>query len=140
MSKKAGKLRVFQVPAFQHVPLEEPDKAIRLLSLEPGWPIKGSSQQYSFPECPPYEAVSYRCDSGQKNNPASINNQTFHVRDNLLAFLRQFHQRRNRLMLWCDAICIDQNGNIERNHQVRLMGRIYEQASSVLVWLPDEGV
>jgi hypothetical protein len=39
------------------------------------------------------------------------------------------------MVLWCDAICIDQDSIFERNHQVQLMGRIYEQATTVLVWL-----
>jgi len=36
---------------------------------------------------------------------------------------------------WIDQICIDQSTTNERNHQVRLMSRIFSQAYQVLVWL-----
>jgi hypothetical protein len=37
--------------------------------------------------------------------------------------------------LWIDAICIDQNNLAERGHQVERMGRIYDCATEVLIWL-----
>ncbi|MBE3048619.1 HET domain-containing protein [Candidatus Bathyarchaeota archaeon] len=36
---------------------------------------------------------------------------------------------------WVDAICIHQQNVSERNHQVRMMSRIYERAAFVLAWL-----
>jgi Heterokaryon incompatibility protein (HET) len=41
----------------------------------------------------------------------------------------------NTTWIWIDALCIDQQNNSERNHQVRVMGKIYEMAIEVLVWL-----
>ncbi|KAK6217260.1 heterokaryon incompatibility protein [Colletotrichum tabaci] len=41
----------------------------------------------------------------------------------------------NPLNLWVDAICIDQRSSREKSHQVQLMGRIYEAARNVVVWL-----
>lgn len=35
--------------------------------------------------------------------------------------------------IWIDALRINQNSNEERNHQVRLIGQIYAEASEVLV-------
>jgi len=40
--------------------------------------------------------------------------------------------------LWIDAICINQNDVIEKNHQVAMMGQIYTQAQRVVVWLGPE--
>lgn len=37
-----------------------------------------------------------------------------------------------------DSICIDQNSIEERNHQVKLMGNVYQRASRVLIWLGEE--
>jgi len=37
--------------------------------------------------------------------------------------------------MWIDAVCINQNDIQERNHQVTQMGRIYENAACVVVWL-----
>lgn len=37
--------------------------------------------------------------------------------------------------LWIDALCINQKDDAEKNTQVAMMGRIYSQASKVMVWL-----
>jgi hypothetical protein len=38
---------------------------------------------------------------------------------------------------WIDAICIDQDSVLERNHQVQMMRQIYSNAVSVSVWLGE---
>ncbi|KZM22954.1 hypothetical protein ST47_g5906 [Ascochyta rabiei] len=38
-------------------------------------------------------------------------------------------------LLWIDALCIDQKNNLERDHQVAQMGKIFSQANTVYVWL-----
>ena len=35
-------------------------------------------------------------------------------------------------VFWADAICINQQNNYEKSHQVRMMGSIYSQASGVI--------
>jgi hypothetical protein len=52
-----------------------------------------------------------------------------------LRFRNITHQR----VLWIDSICIDQNAIEERNHQVKLMGNVYQRANRVLIWLGEEG-
>jgi len=37
--------------------------------------------------------------------------------------------------MWIDALCIDQESHEEKSHRVRLMGKIYEGAEKVIVWL-----
>lgn len=39
------------------------------------------------------------------------------------------------LNIWVDAICIDQGSSAEKNHQVGQMGKIYSNASKVIMWL-----
>lgn len=41
--------------------------------------------------------------------------------------------------IWIDAICINQDGYDERNHEVLKMGRIYGQAETVVAWLGPGG-
>jgi hypothetical protein len=42
------------------------------------------------------------------------------------------------VIIWADAICMNQDDPLERNHQIKLMTRIYSKAKRVLVWLgPD---
>jgi hypothetical protein len=40
--------------------------------------------------------------------------------------------------LWIDALCIDQNNIMEKNHQVQQMGWIYSNATQVVSWLGDK--
>jgi len=40
--------------------------------------------------------------------------------------------------IWIDALCINQQDNKEKEHQVLLMGEIYSNASETIVWLEKE--
>lgn len=60
------------------------------------------------------------------------------VLSNLYAALKQLRKPTSTRTLWIDAICIDQvrdEGKAEMSNQIPLMGRIYHQAASVIVWL-----
>jgi hypothetical protein len=57
------------------------------------------------------------------------------VRENLWNALRRFQSDNVELVIWIDAICINQTSDIERNHQVANMKMVYEQATEVVVWL-----
>ncbi|KAH8904112.1 hypothetical protein BR93DRAFT_985429 [Coniochaeta sp. PMI_546] len=45
---------------------------------------------------------------------------------------------RTKNYLWIDALCIDQSSTDEKNMQVSMMGRIYEKAQTVIIWLGRE--
>jgi hypothetical protein len=57
------------------------------------------------------------------------------VRENLWNALKRFQSDNVELVIWIDAICINQTSDIERNHQVANMKMVYEQATEVVVWL-----
>jgi hypothetical protein len=42
------------------------------------------------------------------------------------------------MALWVDAVCINQTDNRERNHQVRHMRQIYQNAECINIWLGPE--
>jgi hypothetical protein len=42
------------------------------------------------------------------------------------------------ILLWVDALCINQEDNVERANQVKMMGKIYAQALHVKIWLGKE--
>lgn len=64
--------------------------------------------------------------------------QRIPITKNCEAALRRLRlQSRNR-RLWIDAICINQQDISEKSHQVRLMSRIYSNASQVLAYLGIE--
>jgi hypothetical protein len=100
-----------------------------------------------------YVCLSYVWGTDEATCPIHINGLLFRVRSNLWAFLQNASLRlsRNRSSsspegydhnnadwttqsMWIDAVCIDQENTLERNHQVQQMGRIYSNSQRVIVW------
>lgn len=66
-----------------------------------------------------------------------VGNHTFEVTINLESALRHIRKPTSSLVIWVDAICIDQSDNMEKKHQIHLMGDIYRNTQKCLVWLGD---
>jgi len=62
---------------------------------------------------------------------------TFYVRYNLKAALLRFREPNHDVNVWVDAICINQENNIEKKAQVSRMHEVYTQAENVCVWLGE---
>ena len=60
------------------------------------------------------------------------------ITENLHSALHHLRLRDSTLILWVDAVCINQADIPERNSQVSNIPRIYAEASSVIVWLGSE--
>lgn len=58
------------------------------------------------------------------------------VQPNLYKLLLRLRRIESR-DYWIDALCINQKDAEERNAQVRMMGRIYESAAKVVIWLGE---
>jgi Heterokaryon incompatibility protein (HET) len=85
---------------------------------------------------PSYKALSYTW--GSESSPKHticLNGCRFEVRENLWHALNQFQSDNTELVMWIDAICINQSSDGERNHQVAKMKMVYEQAIEVIAWL-----
>ncbi|KAF2874809.1 heterokaryon incompatibility protein-domain-containing protein [Massariosphaeria phaeospora] len=116
---------------------------IRLIRLLPGtWtdPIQCDLFQASLKARPEYRALSYVWGSRHVTRPIILKNQqqaaTHAATINLERALRHLrHQYKEGLVLWVDALCINQKDVEERTNQVKLMGRIYESCKSVIVYL-----
>ena len=132
---------------FKHRPLDTSRKDIRLLQIIPdaATGISCTIAHYDIGSCPAYIALSYTWGSPTPRHVIGINAKGFEVGDNLYRFLLKYQasQRVNPIYekgfrvkyLWIDQICIDQERVEERNHQVRLMSSIYQQAAGVITWL-----
>jgi hypothetical protein len=105
----------------------------------------------TFPSAPntPYQALSYTWGSsvfpktlhvvhGQDSNttPTGI----IAITENLHSALQTLRKTDETLVLWVDAICINQADIPERNSQVSYMPQTYAGAASVLVWLGNESL
>ena len=90
------------------------------------------------PQIQPYSALSYCW--GDINDTVSIHfgGQDFKITRNLEAALRQLRREHEVVVVWADAICINQSDEAERSIQVGLMNQIYSMAEEVIVWLGVE--
>lgn len=112
---------------------------------------------------PTYDALSYVWGDAMSDAPAMVNGCPRHITENLATALKHLRcpksqnviertkkdahvkcrndclgeEERNMgdRVLWIDALCIDQRNVEERNHQVKLMSRIYHSARRVVIWL-----
>jgi len=97
----------------------------------------------SFEERFRYEALSYTWgDPSAELRSIWLNGYPFRVTRNLYSALQKLRKPlpngEQYRFLWIDSLCIDQNNNQDRNHQVSNMGKIYQQAALVLVWLGEQ--
>ncbi|KAK5713159.1 hypothetical protein LTR15_011522 [Elasticomyces elasticus] len=85
---------------------------------------------------PEYVALSYTWGSPPANCSIEIDGCEFTIRKNLWRFFDQVNRTNTvQLPMWIDALCIDQTSAVEVTQQISLMGRIYAQATKVVVWL-----
>lgn len=120
-------------------PLSTERAEIRLLTVEqpscPLWPLQCSIHTTSLIDCEEYVALSYTWGDENDTVRIEVQGQTMHVTRNLESALRNMSQMVEKLIIWADALCINQMDLSERAAQVRLMGDIYRNADHVLIWV-----
>jgi hypothetical protein len=137
-------------PYFRHEPLDTTTGSVRLLRLLDGpddSTICCELFQTTIPIKQTYSALSYEWGDPTPAKTINVNETEFVVQPNLHAFLWQLRSNLRKsaedkdslpVILWVDAICIDQHSVSERNHQVGLMNQIYSQAKQTIAWLGEE--
>lgn len=91
---------------------------------------------YDLDTPPEYSALSY-CWGDIHWTQITVNGSWFDVSLRVSAALRRFRLRDDPVLIWVDAICINQQNTEEKSQQVQSMRRIYEKADEVVVWLGD---
>ncbi|KAI1866509.1 hypothetical protein JX265_007810 [Neoarthrinium moseri] len=85
-----------------------------------------------------FAALSYEWGGSDRTGEILVDNHKVAVTRNLEAALQHIStwwlQETNHISLWIDALCINQQDIVERNHQVKRMASIYSGAISVLLW------
>ncbi|KAK3489759.1 heterokaryon incompatibility protein-domain-containing protein [Neurospora crassa] len=117
------------------------ENAIRLLSIIPGSGEENSST-YSLLHAElgkiPYQALSYEWGLPSDDDPnITIDGHTVRIRKNLSEALKQVSsviRYLDFLLLWIDALCINQHDDAEKSQQVQKMGKIFSSAKKVLAW------
>lgn len=134
-------MSVFTQSTYKSFALEH-DDTIRILTLYHGddnEPLEGSLQCGRLSEvdgC--YDTLSYTWGDVVKTESITLNGKDFKIGLALYRFLRAIRRLDKSLLLWTDAICINQASDSEKGHQVRMMGQIYAHANRTLAWLGED--
>jgi hypothetical protein len=87
-------------------------------------------------EAPPYEALSYVWgEPSEEKRTLMCGDKFLKITQNLKDALVHMRRESDIRIVWADAVCINQNDDTERGHQVNRMAQVYETASRVLIWL-----
>ncbi|KAK3984639.1 heterokaryon incompatibility protein-domain-containing protein [Cladorrhinum sp. PSN332] len=98
-----------------------------------------------------YRALSYMWGEGSSDDPYitvgcgsepcndGISSTRVQIRKKLHQALKAIRDENNGQRLWVDALCINQKDTAEKSRQVGMMGKIFENAKSVIAWLGGEG-
>lgn len=120
-------------------PLNYSFAQIRLLELLPGCnedQIRCRLHAPVFLDGGGYEALSYVWgDPINEMKDILVDDTMIRITSNLAMALHYIREQGKSRYLWVDAVCINQNDNREKNHQVKLMSDIYSRADKVLVFL-----
>src|ERR1700722_707916 len=113
---------------------------IRLLQIEKGYRSDLIICRLfdSYPDQdrgPVYKALSYTWGGPGPMLSIDIDGYQFEVTENLYSALKEIRRPNLDVTLWIDAICINQENDEEKGHQVNQMGNIYKGAEEVLIWL-----
>lgn len=120
--------------------LADPKSSIRLLRMRHATGrIELTLEEASFSSWPSYTALSYTWDAGPHKQSILINGKRHVVSDHLWGALRSIRDRMlyGDILVWVDAICINQDDPDEKASQIAIMPSIYERAQAVYLWLGD---
>ncbi|KAH8654020.1 heterokaryon incompatibility protein-domain-containing protein [Tricladium varicosporioides] len=125
---------------YETVPLERPNRQIRLLTFQPHESTEDKSA-WSLEVCElrdvsnTYVAISYTWGVERPTLAISVNGRDLRVRLNCWYALWQMQLHVYPRRLWVDSVCINQTDNEEKSVQVSLMGTIYASAKYVAACL-----
>lgn len=136
----------FLLKRYKYPPLTQPDaiRLLRVLPLEDRFKSKTAHLlrceliHATLDTAPEYIAMSYVWGDLQNCQPVLVGEEEFVMITSSLQSALIYGTAGMPMYYWVDQICINQHDLVERNHQVRLMGDIFGEASVTMVWLGEE--
>jgi hypothetical protein len=131
------------VQIFKHRPLPDPNTHLRHLYLRPKkWNTTVNDEivvrcellPRPMKDVDPYVALSYTWRDPRLRRSVMIGEKVYNVTENLAIALEHLQEEKT-LILWIDAICIDQSNEHEKSIQVQRMGEIFSSAAFVIAWI-----
>lgn len=126
--------------SVRYFPLNQERKEIRLLRILPQATsiIKCELFHTSLSDPCRYIALSYAWGDKYDTGTIMIDGREVEVTESLMLALEGLRSRHDPVIVWADAICIDQENTQERNLQVQAMTSIYQKAAKEAIWLGPE--
>ncbi|RYP77342.1 hypothetical protein DL771_001137 [Monosporascus sp. 5C6A] len=90
---------------------------------------------HTLASCPEYLALSYCWGDAKVKKSVRCNEVELPVTANLFSALECLCYPDKDMLIWIDAICINQDDSAEKEEQVGIMRDIYSKALEVLIWL-----
>ena len=119
---------------YEYSPL--PMGSIRLLGKDDS---AGSSiwslTHHVLSNAPTFFALSYVWGTGKPTERLDIDQSVLTITPSLSTLLHQLETRSDVHFIWIDQICINQQDDVEKAVQVKMMRDVYVSAHKVLVWL-----
>jgi hypothetical protein len=126
---------------YEYQPIDPKDEMRIVILLPPASPdeteLRCEITTANLSDKPSYEAVSYCWGAEIFPEILYVSDGVLAITENLAAGLRRFRFKDRVRRLWIDAVCIKQDDDKEKGHQVALMATIYRNAECVLVWLGE---
>ncbi|EAT81460.1 hypothetical protein SNOG_10961 [Parastagonospora nodorum SN15] len=125
---------------YRYQTLDSKSNEIRLLRIpkkttNPSTPLQYTLFHTSLKDSSNFLALSYCWGSHTLSHTMTINNHSMPITESLATALASLQSQSHDILLWADAICINQHDPIEKTSQVQLMRDIYQTASQVIIWL-----
>ncbi|KAH7350751.1 heterokaryon incompatibility protein-domain-containing protein [Rhexocercosporidium sp. MPI-PUGE-AT-0058] len=130
------------LPLYTYERLDKPN-TIRLINLLPSNPsdidrnLHCTFSVVSLADHPAFAALSYTWGENAFTETLECEGNVLHITKNLHVALLQSRLSDKPLIIWADAVCINQSDNTEKSLQIPLMADIYSQAAEVLIWLGE---
>ncbi|KAH8594245.1 heterokaryon incompatibility protein-domain-containing protein, partial [Bisporella sp. PMI_857] len=126
---------------FQYDELASSPLSFRLLTLKAASystdPINCILTSHARHSSPKYTTLSYTWGCPTPSKSITINSKTIPIRPSLESALRHLRLPHDDLIIWVDALCINQSSDAEKSAQVQCMQDIYAESEQTLVWLGE---
>ncbi|RFU27734.1 hypothetical protein B7463_g8590, partial [Scytalidium lignicola] len=143
----AGEIHPYHIRTCKHNtidydPVDASRREIRLLVLKPAPNFEDNIncelRKVSLYDKPEYASLSYAWGDPSVTSQIFVHGHPFMATTSLVSALRHLRLRDAALILWVDAISINQRDLRERSQQVGFMAEIYRSAVYDLLWLGPE--
>lgn len=115
---------------------------IRLLLLHPeseDGPLFGELVDYSRSGTWRYTAISYTWGPPVFSHDLHMPTGVMAITESLHGALRRLRDPTRPVLVWADAVCINQKDDKEKGLQVASMAEVYQRAANVFIWLGEAG-